>query len=283
MKKSGKCACERPASATSATSEKRENGDESRNRKTYLNRLEEMGLDEPPVIKRAKMPSAIELARLAATLESSSGGKASAGELTARAREIWRASANSLFVREMAEFVVRGICLFDKRDWARHCRSLIGLLDDAEGAVPGLHTTEQHVQSIRCARAKASIAVVQVWSQAERGEDVIRSLFPAKSETEQSRRKKLVGLLEFAYGKVAVPGLEAWPVKYGINVPATLIAAWMPLPIPREEAKLVETAAKAWLDFPKTVEVPNLGASPVLARWLTVLRMVQSAEAKSRS
>ena len=39
-----------------------------RNRKTYLNRLEEMGLDEPPAIKRGKMPSAIELARVAAAL-----------------------------------------------------------------------------------------------------------------------------------------------------------------------------------------------------------------------
>ena len=38
-----------------------------RNRKTYLNRLEEMGLDEPPAIKRGKMPSAIELAATAAS------------------------------------------------------------------------------------------------------------------------------------------------------------------------------------------------------------------------
>ena len=36
------------------------------------------------------------------------------------------------------------------------------------------------------------------------------------------------------------------------------------------------------MDFPKTVEVSNLGASPVLARWLAVLRMQQVKEAKSR-
>jgi hypothetical protein len=116
-----------------------------RNRKLYLNRLEEMGLDEPPAIKRGKMPSAIELARLVAALEKDSTSNVSAGELTARAREIWKASANAPFVGEMAEFVVRGVCLFDKNDWTRHCRALIGLLDDSEGAVPGLRTGKQQV------------------------------------------------------------------------------------------------------------------------------------------
>src|ERR1019366_9524087 len=89
-----------------------------RNRKTYLNRLEEMGLDEPPAIKRGKMPSAIELARVAA--------------------------ADAPFVEEMAGFVVSGLCLFDKQDWTRHCHALIGLLDDAGGAVPGVRTSEHH-------------------------------------------------------------------------------------------------------------------------------------------
>jgi len=57
----------------------------------------------------------------------------------------------------------------------------------------------------------------------------------------------------------------------------------MPLTVPPEDARFVETAAMAWMDFPKTVEVSNLGASPVLARWLAVLRMRQVAEAKSRA
>jgi hypothetical protein len=43
-----------------------------RNRKTYLNRLEELGLDEPPAINRGKMPGAIELARLAQVSEAKS-------------------------------------------------------------------------------------------------------------------------------------------------------------------------------------------------------------------
>src|SRR5262249_21258584 len=87
-----------------------------RNRKTYLNRLEEMGLEDPPVFKRAKMPSAIELARLAAALEKDSTSEVNAGDLAARAREIWKASADAPFVEEMAGFVVGGLCLFDKRD-----------------------------------------------------------------------------------------------------------------------------------------------------------------------
>jgi hypothetical protein len=278
MKKNGK----RGRGGSNGSSEAPEN---LRNRKTYLNRLEEVGLDEPPVIKRGKMPSASELARLAAALEKDSTSKVSAAELTARARDIWNASANLPFVEVMAEFIVRGICLFDKQDWERHCHSLIGLLDDAEGAVPGLRTSEQQVGSIRSARTKASIGVAQIWKRAEvaeRGEEVIRALFPAKSETEESRRRKLVGLLEFARVKVAVPGHEAWHLKYGITVPATLTAAWMPLTIPREDMKVVEAAANAWLDLPKMVQVSNLGASPILARWLAVLRMRQVSEAKSR-
>jgi hypothetical protein len=56
----------------------------------------------------------------------------------------------------------------------------------------------------------------------------------------------------------------------------------MPLTVPPEDAKFVETAAMAWMDCPKTVEVSNLGSSAVLARWLAVLRMRQVAEGKSR-
>jgi hypothetical protein len=140
-----------------------------RNRKTYLNRLEEMGLDEPPAIKRGKMPSAIELARVAAALEKDSTSEVSAGALAARAREIWQASTDAPFVEEMAGFVVGGLCLFDKQDWTRHCHALIGLLDDAGGAVPGLRTSEHYVRSIRRARISASMATAQLWRRAERG------------------------------------------------------------------------------------------------------------------
>jgi hypothetical protein len=143
-----------------------------RNRKIYLNRLEEMGLDEPHVMKRVKMPSAIELARLAAALGKDSTSEVSAGDLAARAREIWKASADAPFVEEMAGFVVEGLCLIDKHDWTRHCHTLIGLLNDAEGAVPGLRTSEHYLQSIRCARVRASMAAAQIWRRSERGEEV---------------------------------------------------------------------------------------------------------------
>jgi hypothetical protein len=256
-----------------------------RNRKTYVNRLEEMGLDEPPVIKRVKMPSAIELARLAAALAKDSTSEVSAGDLAARAREVWKASVDLPFVEEMAGFVVEGLCVFDKQDWTRHCHALIGLLNDAEGAVPGLRTDEHYVRSIRRARERASMAAAEIWrraDRAERGKEVIRALFPGKAETEESRRRKLAGLLEFAQHKVAAPGEEAWPLKYSIRPAATLIAAWMPLTVPPEDAKFIDTAAMAWMDVPNTVEVSNLGASPVLARWLAVLRLQQLKEAKSR-
>ena len=256
-----------------------------RNRKTYLSRLEDMGLEEAPVIKRVKMPSAIEMARLAAALAKDSTSEVSAGVLAARAREIWKASADAPFVDEMARFVVEGLCLFDKEDWTRHCHQLFGLLNDAEGAVPGLHGEEHYLQNIRRARVRASMAVAQVWKRVgpdERGEQVIRTLFPAKSETDESRRRKLAGLLEFARNKVAAPGEEAWPLKYSIRPAATLIAAWMPLTVPPEDARFIETAAMGWMDLPNMVEISNLGASAVLARWLAVLRIQQLKEAKNR-
>ena len=78
-------------------------------------------------------------------------------------------------------------------------------------------------------------------------------------------------------------GLESpWLLKYGIRVAATLIAAWMPLQVPPEDASFIETAAMGWMDYPNKVEISNLGASPVLARWLAVLRKAQLAEAKTR-
>jgi hypothetical protein len=226
------------------------------------------------------------LARLAAALEKDSTSEVSAGDLAARAREIWKAAADAPFVEEMAGFVVGGLCVFDKEDWTRHCHALIGLLDDAEGAVPGVRTGEHYVRSIRRARVRASMAAAEMWRRTEqghRGDEVIRALFPAKSETAESRKRKLAGLLEFARNKIAAPGQEEWALKYGIRVSATLIAAWMPLIVPPEDAKFVETAAMAWMDCPKTVEVSNLGASPVLARWLAVLRMQQLKGAKNRA
>jgi hypothetical protein len=82
-----------------------------RNGKIYLNRLEELGLDEPPVIKRKKMASALDLAQMAAALAKDSTVVVSAGELAARAREIWKASTDAPFVEEMAGYVVGGLCL----------------------------------------------------------------------------------------------------------------------------------------------------------------------------
>lgn len=279
MKKNGK--------PNGASGSRRETAENLRNRKTYLNRLEEMGLDEPPAIKRGKMPSAIELARLAADLQKDSTSEVSARELTARARELWKAAADAPFVEEMAGFVVQGLCLFDKDDWTRHCLALIRLLDDTEGAVPGLRSNARRTRSIRGARMAASIAVAEIWRRDEpaaRGEEVIRALFAAKSETEESRWRKLVELLEFARGNLSVPRQEAWVLKYGNRrVEATLVAAWMPLTLPPEDAEFVHVAAKAWMDSPETVEVSNLGASPVLARWLAVLRMAQVSRAKNRA
>ena len=282
MKKSGKSACERPASASSATSEKRETGDESRNRKTYLNRLEDAELTKPPVQGTAKPPSHVELAQLAASLAKDASAQASAGELAGRALEIWNASVSAMFVEEMAAFVVKGVCIFDEEDWRTHCRALVALFDDAKGAVPGQSTSAHFRESNKQAQAKAGEAVAHLWRQKQRGGDVIRALFPAKSETEETRSQKLLALLEFAKKRVSQCDELNW-AQDGNRLKACLQNAWEPLGFPSDDAKFVEFAAKVWMALPKNVLVSNLGASPVLARWLTVLRIEQAAEAKSRS
>jgi hypothetical protein len=280
MKKNGKCECARPATPAAGACEKREAGDSSRNRKIYLNRLEDMELTEPPVAAKVKAPKHAELAQLAATLAKDSPGT-SAGELVGRAMEIWNASASAMFIEGLAGFVVRGVCYFDEADWGTHCRSLVALLDDARGAVPGQSTAEQFNASARRAQAKAGEAVAHLWRQDQRGEDVIRALFAGKGETVDTRARKLLSLLDFAKRRIGECDELNW-TKDGNRLKACLHHAWEPLGVPADDAKFIEAAAKAWLDLPGMVEISNLGASPVLARWLAVLRMEQAAQAKSR-
>ena len=282
MKKSGQHESARLAETAAAAPNGRVTGNGSRNRKTYESRLEEMGLTKPPVAPAAKTPTHKELAQLAATLAKDGPGKASAGELAGQALEIWKATGSAVFVEEMAAFVVKGLCVFDGEDWKRHCRSLVALLDDARGAVPGQSTSEQFKEAARRAQLKAGEAVAHLWKQEQRGEAVIRALFPGKGETVESRSKKLLALLDFAKRRVAECDELNW-TKDGNRLKACLHREWEPLGVPADDAKIIEVAAKAWLDLPKMVEVSNLGASPVLARWLAVSRMEQTAEAKSRA
>lgn len=283
MKKNGKNECARPATPAAAA-EQREEGDSSRNRKTYLNRLEDMGLTTPPVAAKVKAPRHAVLAQLAATLSKDSPGT-SAGELVGRAMEIWNASASAMFIEDLAGFVVRGVCYFDEADWETHCRSLVALFDDAKGAVPGQNSSNYSRESIIQAQVKAGTAVTVIWKRVnreQRGVEVIRALFPAKSETAESRSKKLLSLLEFASAKVGGCDEARLLAEEGNPLRACLRQAWEPLAIPPEDVNIAEVAARIWLDLPRGVEISNLGALPVLARWLTVLRMEQVAEAKSR-
>jgi hypothetical protein len=50
-------------------------------------------------------------------------------------------------------------------------------------------------------------------SSYERERAVNRALFPAKSEPEESRRRKMAGPRDFAREKMAAPGQEAWALK----------------------------------------------------------------------
>lgn len=270
-----------PAAAAAGESGERAAGSGSRNRKTYENRLADLGLTKAPVAPPAKAPSHKELAQLAAALAAGTAGKTSAGELAGRALEVWRATASAVFVEEMAGFVVKGVCIFDEEDWNRHCRSLATLLDDARGAVPGQSTREEFKESARHAQLKAGEAVAHLWKEEPRGEAVIRALFPGKGETTESRLKKLRSLLDFA--KRRIPECDQVSLTALANrLKPYLEHAWAPLGAPHEDANWIYVAAHLWLDMPQHVEVSNLGASPVLARWLAVTRMEQAAEAKIR-
>jgi hypothetical protein len=287
MKKNGNCECGQVVTPTAGAHGKREPTDSERNRKTYLGRLEEMKLTEPPVAARAKAPTHAEVARLAAALSKETPG-ASPNELAARAVEIWNASARAMFVEAMAGFVVKGICYFDREDWATHCRALVALFDDARGAIPGQSSVESSRESGKQARIKAGAAVAEIWKREDRegkGEGVLEALFHGVSESKKSRSKKLLSLLGFAQARVDGGGCHelSWRAVDGNRLKACLMHGWEPLAFPADEACVLETAAKAWLEFPRNVTVSNVGALPVLARWLTVLRMEQLVEAKSRS
>lgn len=283
MKKNGKCECARPATPAACESGQREAGENSRNRKTYESRLEELGLTKPPVASVAKAPSQMELAQLAATLSRDGVGYVGAVDVVGKALEIWNAAGRAVFVEEVAAYIVRGIFVFDRADWERHCRMLIGLLDEAAGAIPGRNSSEDVRESEKQARLRAAEAVAHIWRQRGRGGDVGRLLFPAKSETEESRAKKLVALIEFAKKRVEECDELGWRAKDGNRLKACLRHAWDPLGMPEEDGKFVDAAAEIWLAMPSTIKLSNVGASPVLARWLALLRMEQNAEAKSRA
>ncbi len=248
----------------------------------YENRLTELGLTKPPVEPNVKKPTHKELAQLAVSLAKGVSDRASAGELAGRALEIWKASSSAVFVEEMASYMVKGLCVFNGDDWNRHCRSLVALLDDARGAVPGQSTREQLNESAKRAQVKAGRAVALLWKQEQRGEAVIRALFPGKGETTDTRYKKLLGLLDFAKMRVSECNVLDW-TENGNRLGDCLRHTWEPLGIPADEVRDNEVTARSWLDMPEFVDVSNLDALPVLARWLAVLRMEQAAEAKNRT
>lgn len=280
MKKNGKCEC---GQAAAPAADERASVEGSRNRKTYESRLEEMGLAKPPVAGSAMPPSQMQLAQLAAALARDGVGYVGAVDLVGKALEIWNAAGRAVFVEEVAAYVVKGICVFDRQDWDRHCRMLIGLLDEAVGAMPGRNSTEDLRDSEKQARLRAGEAVAQIWRQRGRGGDVGRVLFPAKSETEESRAKKLVLLLEYAKKRISECDELSWRAKDGNRLKACLRHAWDPLGMPAEDEKFVDVAAQAWLDYSASTKLSNVGASPVLARWLAFMRMEQVAESKSRA
>jgi hypothetical protein len=281
MKKNGKGSAKRPSAPAKPAGESKV----SRNRKIYEGRLEDLGLTQTPVAAAAKVPSHADLAQMAAALAKDSAGALSAGELVGRASEIWNATTSATEVGEMSAFIVKGLCVFNEEDWQKHCHSLVRLFDESRGAIPGHISKEQLEASSKRAQVKGGAALVHLWRGkpvSERGAEVIRSLFPAKSETEETRCKKLITLLEFAKRKVDHSNNFDWRDLHAERLTASLRDAWSPLDMSSEEVNSIQLAADVWLLRPGTVKVANLGAFAVLARWLAVMRMQQMSEAKSR-
>ena len=283
MKKTAKCEGGRAEKPGACGATECEAAESSRHRKLYEGRIEELGLARAPVVAEVSPVRQFQLAQLAATLARKKDFSAS--ELAGKAIQIWNASGRAMFVEQQAALIVRGLFIFDRRDWETHARALVGLLDDVEGAVPG-SPSDQVRKSYEQGQGKAGAAVAQLWKYGPRNPEVLKVLFPAKSETEETRGEKLVELLAFAKTKVDGCDELTWMAKDGDRLKGCILHAWGPLGIWKDGAEVLKSALRQVGELiakPAEAAGAQLGFYPMVARWLAVMRQHYLAAAKNRS
>ena len=259
-------------------------GEDQRNRKMYLRRLADDGVPLKPIVPQLKPVRQFQIAHLAATLANGSQSPSGPSECAAKALQFWNASGRALFVEAQAGVLVNGLFCLHRQDWESHGKALIASLDDVDGAMPGQNPSDVIRLSYESAQKRAGSAVSQVWKSGPRNGAALRGLFPATSETEESRGKKFIGLLQAAKTLIEACESLAWRAKDSNRLKACILHAWEPLGIWNEEVfqKGLDQAQEL-LDDPDRAWANSIVAFyPFVARWFAVMRQEQQIHAKER-
>ena len=210
-----------------------------KHQKTYLSRLEELGLPPQPIVTQPKPIRQFQLAHLAATLGRASDDKASPSELTAKALALWNAAGRTLHLEDQAGALVCGLFHYNRADWEAHGKALIASLDDLEGAAPGHNPADIVRRSYEKAQKNAGLAVSEVWKRGPVNADALKCLFSGKAETEESRAERLGQLLQYAKATVDTSDAVKWDAHDGNFLKASIERAWLPLGIWQPVMKMV--------------------------------------------
>jgi|GEM_PF-2035246 len=256
----------------------------TKNRTLYLKRLKDEGVPLRPIVPVFKQVRHFQLAHLAATLARGTDAPLKACELADSAVQLWNASGKALFVETQAAVMVKGLFCLDRDDWGAHGRALIASLDDLLGAVPGHNRTAASSKSLAAAQGKAGLAVYQGWNYGPGNDAVLKGLFTGGSESERSRGEGFVELLKYAGRAPERCEKLKWKAKDSDLLKWCMLHAWEPLGVWDEVA--VQKAVGMANDF--LAEPENaaanfiIGFSPLVARWLAVMRQEQLVAAKTR-
>jgi hypothetical protein len=246
-------------------------------RKTYPQRLAELGLPETPVKSPAKTIRQFQLAHLAATLGTASDGKISPGESAARALQFWNAAGKALSTENQARVLTSGIYVFQRKEWEAHAKALIAYFDDCDGALPGQNDSEEAGKCYCDAQKKAGRAVAEVWERMPR-QEVLKALFPGKSGTEKTREAEFANLLEYAKNLVENDASLDLQSDGENRLKASLVRAWYPLELLDEET-LPGSGIKqinVLLTKPNIATTTQLLATNAqVVRWLAFVRQNQ--------
>jgi hypothetical protein len=254
-------------------------------RKLYLARLEAENLPAEPIIPQPKPIRQFQLAHLAATLAKGADFDTGVSEVTAKALQVWNAAGKTLVTAAQADVLAKGLLVMDRQDWEIYTESLIASMDDMHGAVPGHNQQDVIKQSRENARAKAGLAACQAWKIGPGSDDTLKYWFPGKAETVETRKLKFYDLVAYAAKAAEEADELPWRSKDGNKLKSSILSAWAPLGAPDEKPiELALVMAEVFLKKFGEIELKKnmVSVSPLLARWLTVMRQDQLALAKNR-
>ena len=244
------------------------------NRKTYSERLKEMGLPENPVKPTAKPIRQFQLAHLAATLNATAQKKTSPNDSAALALQFWNAAGKALSIETQARVLTSGIVVFQRKEWEAHAKALIAYFDDCDGALPGQNDSEEASKSYCEAQKKAGRAVAEVWVLMPRAE-LFKALFPALNLTEDKRDREFSELLKYAKQDVENDNSLDLQSDGEDRLKASLTRAWYPLELLDEETLYGSGIRQINMLLRKpdaASSYPLIGVNAQVVRWLSVMR-----------